>query len=166
MKNKEIDIHGVTPKQLILIIIFSLIFALSLSGCSSRKVAKSEVKEKTEVTQVDSTKTETKTETNNFLIDTTSTTEIEVTPIDNTKPIEINGKKYVNSRIKVKRVKNGVSITNEKKVSQIEQKAVKANSTAVKTVVAKETERKLDYSWWWLLFLIIPIAYLKYKKYI
>ena len=161
MKNKE-------TKSLICyagIAIIVVAFLMSATSCSTRKVNKSEVKEKTEVTQVDSSKTETKTETNNVLIDTTSTTEIEVTPIDNTKPIEINGKKYVNSRIKVKRVKNGVSITNEKKVAYIKQKAVKTNIVANKEATKKETERKPDYSWWWLI-VIIGVCYLIYRKYL
>ena len=162
MKYKETGVH---PKAMIFGLILSVILVLFLTSCSTRKVNKSEAKEKTEVTVVDSTKTETKTETNNVLIDTTSTTEIEVTPIDNTKPIIINGKSYTNVKFKTRKVKSGVSITNEKKASQIEQKAVKTNIVATKVDTKKETERKPDYSWWWLV-LIIGILIIIYRKYL
>lgn len=149
--------------KLIIIIWAVILTSLILCSCSTRKVNKSEVKEKTEVSVVDSSKTETKTETNNFLIDTTSTTEIEVTPIDNTKPIIINGKSYTNVKIKTRKVKNGVSITNEKKVAQIKQKAVKTNIVATKVDAKKETERKPDYSWWWIV-LIVGILIIIYRN--
>jgi hypothetical protein len=137
-----------------------------LVSCSTRKVNKTEVKETTEVKAIDTTKTVTNTQKFERSVDTSTVSEIEIVPIDITKPMVVNGKTYLNAILKRKVTKLNKVVELNEKTSQIESKGV---SNEVKRVIEKEvkqTERKSGFSWWWLLFLLIPIAYLKYKKYI
>ena len=143
-----------------------LILAITLVSCSTRKVNKTEVKETTEVKAIDTTKTVTNTQKFERSVDTSTVSEIEIVPIDITKPMVVNGKTYLNAILKRKVTKLNKVVELNEKTSQIESKGV---SNEVKRVIEKEvkqTERKSGFSWWWLLFLLIPIAYLKYKKYI
>jgi hypothetical protein len=143
-----------------------LILAITLVSCSTRKVSKTEVKETTEVKEIDTTKTVTNTQKFERSVDTSTVNEFEIVPVDITKPMVINGKSYLNAILKRKVTKLNKVVELNEKTSQIEQKGV---SNEVKRVIekeVKETERKSGVSWWWLLFLLIPIAYLKYKKYI
>jgi len=146
-----------------------LLLALTLISCSTRKVSKSETKEKESVNiqSVDSSKTVTVTDTNTKIVDNTETNEIEVTPIDNTKPMVVNGKSYSNGILKIKATKVNKVVDLNEKVSQIEQKAVKNESKLIreKTVKDKDTKRTSTSLWWLLLLLLIP-AYIFYKKYL
>jgi uncharacterized protein YcfL len=142
-----------------LILLFLITFLIV--GCGSRKVNKSVTKEETQISVLDTSKTETKTDTNTKVIDCTLTDEIEIIPIDNTKEIIVNNKSYKNVRIKYKKTKNNVTTNKVEKVAKKQQNAIKTKSKASIEVKQKETERNSNY--WWLL-LLIPI-YLLYRKY-
>lgn len=156
-------------------LVFILIFLLM--GCSTRKVNKSEVKEevKTEQTVKEEVKTDSNTNTN--IIDTSETTEIEIVPIDNSKPIEVNGKKYVNTRLKLSKRKNAITTNSNEKVSQIAKKEGKKTEQSNKQSKGKETTKPdapIVNTWknvWFILeltfylFLLIAIYYF-YKKYV
>jgi uncharacterized protein YcfL len=142
-----------------LILLFLITFLIV--GCGSRKVNKSVTKEETQIEILDTSKTETKTDTNTKVIDCTLTDEIEIIPIDNTKEIVVNGKTYKNVRLKSKKTKNNVTTNKVEKVAKKQQNAIKTKSKASIEVKQKETERNSNY--WWLL-LLIPI-YLLYRKY-
>jgi len=152
------------------LIILSAIF---LVGCSARKVQKSNVTETTkteaQAQTVDSSKTVTNVDSNVQVLDQSSTQQVTLQPIDNTKPMVVNGKSYFNAILKQSNVKNNVTTNQATKVAQTEQKAVKTQSKAVTQInrveSVKNTERS-GFNWWWLLLLLIPLGYLKYKKYI
>jgi hypothetical protein len=148
------------------LIILSLILSIFTTSCSTRKVAKSETKETTEVKSIDTTKKVTNTQKFERSVDTSTVSEIEIVPIDITKPMIINGKTYTNAILKRKVTKLNKVVEIDTKVAQIQQKGVNNSIVIDKTIKEKQTERKSGVSWWWLLFLLIPIAYLKYKKYI
>jgi len=149
---------------LLIAIIIGLISAIVLTSCGSRKVSKSETKE-TEKTEF---KTEAKTETtvtNNIkILDSSTTDEIEISPISDTLPMVVNGITYKNVKIRHKKTKNNISIAKDVKVQHNAQKSdlkvVKSN----RIIEVKQTERKESY--WWLLWflLLIPIWYYG-KKY-
>jgi len=141
-----------------------LILAITLVSCSTRKVAKSEVKETTEVKAIDTTKTVTNTETTKKSIDTSTINEIEIVPIDITKPITYNGKTVLNGILRLKTTKVNKVVEIDTKVSKNEQKGVSVGSKQVIEVKKKETERKSFLNCWWLL-LLIPI-YIVYRKYL
>ena len=139
--------------------------AFLLIGCASRKVNKSEVKEEVKTEQTVKEETTTNTETNTKIIDTSETTEIEIVPIDNSKPIEYNGHKVINGTLKLSKRKNAITTDKVEKVSQIAKKEVKAKSNKVVEVKQKQTEAKRPFSWWWII-LVVGVGYLIYKKFL
>lgn len=147
------------------LIILSLIFTIFGTSCASRKVNKSEVKEEIKTEQTVKEETTTNTNTNTTIVDTSETTEIEIVPIDITKPIEVNGKRYVNARLKLSKKKNAITTNSKEKVSQIAKKEVKAKSNKVVEVKQKQTEAKRPFSWWWII-LVVGVGYLIYKKFL
>lgn len=164
MKNKE---TGVKPKGLIYcftIAILVVAFLLSATSCASRKVNKTEVKETTEVKSIDTTKTVTNTETTIKSLDTSTINEIEIVPIDITKPITYNGKTVFNGVLRLKTTKVNKVVKIDEKTSQIESKGVSVGSKQVIEKEVKQTERKSVPMWWLLLLLLIPIYFI-YKKF-
>ena len=143
-----------------------LLLAITLVSCSTRKVSKSETKETTEVKAIDTTKTVTNTQKFERSVDTSTVNEFEIVPIDITKPMVVNGKTYTNAILKRKVTKVNKVVELNEKTSQIENKGVSNEAKGSFNYNGKEAERKSGFNWWWLLFLLIPIAYLKYKKYI
>ena len=153
-----------TNNFLLIAIVIGLITAIVLTSCGSRKVQKSETKE-TEKTEVKTEeKTETKLTDNTKIIDTSTTDEIEIIPIDNTLPITVNGKKYTNSRIKWKKVKNNISIAKDVKVQHNEQKSDSKTVKRDLIIERKVIDRKQSY-WWTLWFLLLIPAYYVWRKY-
>jgi membrane glycosyltransferase len=145
-------------------IVIALFFAIVLTSCGSRKVQKSETKE-TEKTEIKTEeKTETKLTDNTKIVDTSTTDEIEIVPVDNTLPFTINGKEYKNVKIRHKKSKNNISIVKDVKVQHNAQKSdlkvVKSN----RIIEVKQIERKNSY-WWLLWFLLLIPIYFLYKKY-
>jgi uncharacterized protein YcfL len=138
-----------------------LLSALLLIGCGTRKTSQTKNDVTTKEVVTDNSVIETKTDTNLKVTDCTSTDEIEIIPIDNTKEIIVNNKSYKNVRIKYKKTKNNVTTNKVEKVAKKQQNAIKIKSKASIEVKQKETERNSNY--WWLL-LLIPI-YLLYRKY-
>lgn len=147
------------------LIILSLIFTIFGTSCASRKVNKSEVTEETKTEQTVKEEVKTDSNTNTTIIDTSETTEIEIVPIDNTKPIEVNGKRYVNARLKLSKKKNAITTNSSEKVSQIAKKEGKTKYNKVVEVKQKQTEAKRPFNWWWII-LVIGVAYLIYKKFL
>jgi len=151
----------------ILVIIFFL-----LCSCGARKVSKSntEIKETTNATIkiVDSSKTVTTIDSNIKVTDLGTTEEITFEPVDNSKPIIVNGKSYLNVKLAIKKSKTNKVTTSGVKVSKSTQKSVKtdskANSSKSVKVEQKTTERKTNYYWLLWLLLLIPI-WLLWRKY-
>jgi hypothetical protein len=153
-----------------------LILALLLVSCGSRKVNKSIIEQdkKTETTTklVDTSKTTTKTTDNTKIIDSTSIDEIIIIPVDNTKSMTVNGKTYFNAILKHKKIKNNISIANDKKVSQIEQKGVNKNTKEkiIETnksntkIIEKKEVSPFKYLWWWLLIIAIVLTFIHIKN--
>lgn len=148
--------------------IIALVF---LTSCGSRRVQKSNTetvtKTEAQTTTVDSSKTIVNTDTNTKVIDCTDTDEITIQPLDNTKEMVVNGKKYFNSVLKHKKTKTNTNINTTQKVAKIEQKAVKIDSKAVSNSSTKVSTKDVDrsgFNWWWLLLLLIPLGFWYYLK--
>ena len=149
---------------ILIALILALLGAIFLTSCGSRKVQKSETKE-TEQTEIKTEeKTETKLTDNTKIIDTTTTDEIEIIPVDNNLPITVNGKKYTNSRIKWKKKKNNISIAKDVKVQHNAEKEGVVIVKKDKVIEVKQIERKQSY-WWLLWFLLLIPAYYVWRKY-
>jgi hypothetical protein len=141
--------------------------ALLLIGCSARKVNKTEAKENTEITQTVKEESKTDITENTEVIDTSTTDEIELIPIDNTQPIIYNGKKVYNAKIRHKKQKNNITTNKEKKVAKNENREVKTDIETNKKEFNKQTEKQSSFNWLWILFILflILLAWWKWKKY-
>lgn len=153
-----------TNNFLLIAIVIGLITAIVLTSCGSRKVQKSETKE-TEKTEIKTEeKTETKLTDNTKIVDTSTTDEIEIVPVDNSLPFTINGKEYKNVKIRHKKSKNNISINKDVKVQHKAQKEAVMMVKRNKIIEVKQIERKNRY-WWLLWFLLLIPTYFAYKKY-
>lgn len=141
--------------------LLAIIFLLT-SCASSRKVDKTTVKTETQTEVKATSENQTRAEITSVTIDTSTTYEIEIIPVDNSKPIIINNVEYKNAKIKHSKRKNNISINKVEKVSKNEQKAVEIKYKQSNEVSKKQTSR-FSLNFWWLL---IPIAcYLYYRRY-
>ncbi|MFM2204455.1 MAG: hypothetical protein RLZZ605_1419 [Bacteroidota bacterium] len=141
------------------------------SSCASRKVAKSNVTETTkteaQASTVDSSKTVITEDSNIEVVDQSSTHQLTLQPLDNSKPMVVNGKSYFNTILTQSKVKKNVTTNQSTKVAQIEQKAVKTQSKSVtqsKRVEAVKNTESEGFNWWWLLLLLIPLGFWYYLK--
>jgi lipopolysaccharide export LptBFGC system permease protein LptF len=156
--------HENENNLILVVIILALFFAIFLTSCGSRKVQKSETKE-TEKTEIKTeAKTETKLTDNTKIVDTSTTDEIEIIPVDNTLPFTVNGKEYKNVKIRHKKSKNNISIVKDVKVQHNAKKSGLVMVKRNKIIEVKQIERKESY-WWLLWFLILTPIYFGYKKY-
>jgi len=149
---------------LLIAIVIALITAIVLTSCGSRKVQKSETKE-TEKTEIKTeAKTETKLTDNTKIVDTSTTDEIEIIPVDNTLPFTVNGKEYKNVKIRHKKSKNNISIVKDVKVKHNAQKRYLKTDKRDLIIERKVIDRKQSY--WWLLWFLLSIpAYYLWRKY-
>lgn len=135
------------------------------SSCASRKVNKSNITEttKTEATTqtVDSSKTVTNADTNIKVVDCTDTDEVVIQPLDNTKEMVVNGRKYNNAILRHFKVKNNITTNQTNKVAQIEQKAVKTQSKVKSEATKKQRDFHSDKEGfsWTRLYIFITIAF-------
>lgn len=146
-----------------------ILASMFLISCGARKVNKEEkVEDKTTVEtvkQVDSTKEETKTEVKYDV----ETCEVEVVPIDSTKEFIVEGKKYFNARIKIKKKKDNTLYVKENKVSKTSQKQANKIIKETKKEKIKAIDKKSVISWqfylifWILILLLIIRLYQKFK---
>jgi hypothetical protein len=136
-----------------------------LVSCSTRKVAKTEAKETTEVKTIDTTKTVTNTQKFERSVDTSTVNEFEIVPIDITKPMVINGRSYSNAILKRKVTKLNKVVEIDTKVAEIESKGV---SNEVKQVIekkVKEAERKgMSLYWWLIIVACLVLVFLIYRN--
>lgn len=139
-----------------------IISVLTLISCGSRKVQKSEVKEETKETVTETKQNNVKIETNVKVID--SVNEITFEPIDNNKPIIVNGKSYTN--VKIKHDKKRTETTSKTVLTDKGTTTKRSKKQAVKQAKTKEIERKESLtSYWWLILVIGGIYYL-WNKYL
>ncbi len=139
-------------------------------SCASRKVDVDIKKKDSTTVQIIKEITTKKTDStsNNLVIDKSESDELIITPIDSTKEIVVNGKKYFNAILKYKKVRNNTYNTNKVKVSKIEDKAVKTNNrTSVQTknkTKKIETNNTIIYISLLLLFILLLIIGNRLRK--
>lgn len=135
---------------------FIFLFVL-LSSCGARKVA---IEKTDTVVKIDSISTIKKEEvivTQNNVIVNTDTDEMEITPIDSTKPVIIGEKKYFNAKIRYKKTKVAVVDTTKKQEIKKESQEVKLVKDKREKVFNKNVDKKesLTVFWWWLLIILL-----------
>jgi len=148
----------------LLVTLLALSLLVLLCSCSgTRKVQKSVVKESlsTEQSTTEKKDIETKTETQTVINDESN--EMEVIPLDITKPFLINGKSYFNAKVKLTHRKNKTEITAKETVKDLSKYETKAIIAVKKQTRVKDTEKKSN-PLLPLLWLLIPAGvYLIWK---
>jgi hypothetical protein len=149
--------------------------ALTLVSCSARKVQKSETEVKTEVTTTVKDTTSKVSETKKREQVFSFTDELEITPIDTTKAIEVvdsNGNKqtYFNAKIKRKQTQVNKSVDTETKVAENASKVGKTKAKQTVKQQTKQTDKEAvsfwSYLWIILLLILLVLIYRFYKKYV
>lgn len=144
-------------------ILFLFVF---LASCGSRKVT---VEKTDTVVKVDSTSAIKKDEvvvTQNNIVVNTDTDEMEITPIDSTKPVIIGEKKYFNAKIRYKKTKASVVDTTKKEEVKKEVQEVKVVKDKKEKVFKKHIDKKESRSvyWWWLLIILLALLFFYARK--
>ena len=155
-------------KMLILMLRYSVLFLfILLSSCGARKVA---VNKTDTVIKLDSTSTinkETISTQDNRINIVTDIDELEIIPIDTTKHIEIDGKKYKNVKLRYKKIKKVLSDTTKIKVSEKASVEVKLKKDTNSKTFKKDIDKKESFTvfWWWLLIILLVILFFyTYKR--
>lgn len=147
-----------------------ILVSLVLIGCASRKVDVDIKKKDSTTVQITKEITTKKTDStsNNLVIDKSESDELIITPIDSTKEIVVNGKKYFNAVLKYKKVRNNTYNNNKVKVSKIEDKTLKTNNrTSVKSknkTKKIETNNTILYLFFLIIFIILLIIGNRLRK--
>ena len=148
-------------KKLLILVI------LVLSSCAARKVNVDKVDSEAKTNVISETKQETTSIKDNNINITTDTDELEIVPIDTSKCIEVDGKKYNNVKLRYKKTKKVLVDNTKIKVSKkVLIKANEKKDVSVKTF-KKDIDKKANYSiyfWWLLILVLIAIGFYVYKK--
>ena len=140
---------------------YLLILLLLLTSCATRKVNKST--EEVKQTYVETTQNNIQTKENTVVKVIDSTDEICIEPIDTIKPMVIDGKSYLNVKIKHKKRKVNTDIVLDKTTSDTSVKNVVEKKEVVKDVKVIERKASLITQLWWLWLLILLFILYKFK---
>lgn len=140
---------------------YLLILLLLLTSCGTRKVNKS--KEETKQDKVETVQNNIQVKENAAVKVIDSTDEISIEPIDSIKPMVIDGKSYLNVKIKHKKRKVNTSIVLDKTTSDTSKKKTVEKTEVVKDDKVIERKTSLVTQLWWLWLLILLFILYKLK---
>lgn len=147
-------------KYLTLVLVLPLLFS-----CAARKVAVSKTQTQIHTDSVVVEKKDSVSVKQNAIVITDSSDEVEVTPIDTSKPVIIGETKYYNAKVKIRKNKIKLVDTSKIMVTQSAQK----QTTVIKDVKEKTFEKKIDKKANYLLYLwllLIPLVVYLVRKYL
>ena len=136
--------------------------SLLVFSCSTKKVAISKSVVKTKVDSVVVEKKDSVAFQQNAINIKEDIYEIEVVPIDNTKPIVIGGKEYFNAAVKIKNTKREVVDSTKIAVAVSDYKQTEVSKEESKETYEKSLDKKpslLNMAW----LLLIPIVILSIR---
>ena len=135
-----------------------LFLSLLLFSCSTKKVAitKSFVKTKTDSVVVE--KKESLAVTQNAISIKEDIDEIEVVPVDASKPIVIGGKEYFNAAVRIKKTKREVVDTTRAVVAQVENRTIEVRKEETRKELDKKVEKTSPTFIWVAIVLILVLA--------
>ena len=138
-----------------------ILVSLILFSCGTRRVNKSTEETKQDKVEVIQNNIQVKENVSVKVID--STDEICIEPIDSIKPMVIDGKSYLNVKIKHKKRKVNTSIVLDKTMSDTGTKKTIEKTEVVKDVKIIERKTSLITQLWWLWLLILLFILYKLK---
>ncbi|MFY8170566.1 MAG: hypothetical protein ACOVK2_05570 [Candidatus Fonsibacter sp.] len=140
---------------------YLLILLFLLTSCGTRKVNKST--EETKQDKVETVQNNIQVKENAAVKVIDSTDEISIEPIDSIKPMVIDGKSYLNVKIKHKKRKVNTSIVLDKTTSDTSKKKTVEKIEVVKDDKVIERKTSLVTQLWWLWLLILLFILYKLK---
>ena len=139
-------------KYLTLALVIPLLFS-----CAARKVAVTKTQTQTYTDSVVVEKKDSVSVKQNAIVITDSTEEIEVTPIDTSKPIIIGQTKYYNAKVKVKKARRRFVDSSTLVTTQATEKQLSVKKEVKSKEFDKKVDKKANYLFYlWLL--LIPFA--------
>ena len=147
-------------KHLTLILVSFLLFS-----CASRKVAINKTEIETHIDSIVVQKKDSVSVKQNAISVKEDINEIEVVPIDTTKPIIIGDKKYYNAIIRFKKIHRDIVDTSKTTVSKSIENNISVKKTIQSKVFEKEIDKKANY-FIYLWLLLIPLSLWLVNKYI
>lgn len=140
-------------KHLTLILLSFLLFS-----CASRKV----MVNKTQVeTHIDSTVVEKKDSVSvqqNAISVKEDIDEVEIVPIDTTKPLVIDGKQYHNAKVRLKKTRRHVVDTSKVTVSKSIENKISIKKDVKSKGFKKKVDKKANYSLFlWIIFILLVL---------
>jgi hypothetical protein len=144
----------------------TLVFlSLILFSCVTRKAAISKSYVESRVDSVVSEKKDSVSVQNNGISVEETTDEIEIVPIDTSKPIIVGGKEYFNASVKIKKTHKKSLDTSKVTVSKSSDNQIKFTKSESKDTFIKTVDKKPSYfNLWWLL--LIPLVIWAVKRFI
>jgi len=149
-------------KKILLVVVLLL-----LVSCAARKVNVDKVDAVIKTDSTSITKQEVITNQDNHVSIITNTDELEIVPIDTSKCIEVDGKKYHNVKLRYIKTKKVLVDTTKIKVSEKASIEVKIKKEGKIRSFKKEVDKKANYAiyfWWLLILLLIALGFYTYKK--
>lgn len=140
-------------------VIALLIASSILYSCASRKVTASKVEVDKRMDSVYVERKDSVSIQQNSIKIKEESNEIEVTPIDTTKPIIIGETKYYNAKLRIRKGKK--TLVDSSKVTSIksQEKLIDVNKQERTIAKDKKVDKKPDYSWVLWVLAILAIAY-------
>lgn len=144
----------------------TLIFlSVLLVSCVTRKVAISKSQVETKVDSVVVEKKDSVAVQQNAISIKEDIEEVEIVPLDTTKPMVIGGKEYKNATVKIKKKKKEVVDTTKTVVVKSEQKQTEVKKEEKKKEFVKSVDKRPSYfNLWWLL--LIPLGVWLVRRYL
>ena len=139
--------------------------SISIFSCASRKVDISKTQVETKIDSVSVKKKDSVSVQQNAISIKEDIDEIEVVPIDTTKPIIIGDKKYYNATIRIKKTKREIVDTSKTTVSKSSEDKVSVKKDIKSKTFAKKVDKKSNY-FIFLWLLLIPLFAWLVKKFI
>ena len=140
---------------------FILILAILsvVYSCAPRKVSVTKTETEKKIDSVYSEKKDSVVVQQNAIQVKEESSEIEITPIDTSKPVIIGETKYYNAKISIKKKKKDVVDSTKTTINKSESKDISVKKKEFVSVKEKKSDKKFDYSIFFWIVLFLAAAY-------
>jgi hypothetical protein len=146
-------------KYLALVLVIPLLFS-----CAARKVAVTKTQNKTYTDSVSVERKDSVSVKQNAIVIKETTGEIEITPVDTSKPVIIGDTKYYNAIIRFKKKQTHIVDSSRTVTAQSSTKDVRIKVSSETKSFDKKVDKKTNY-WGYLWLLLIPFTWYILRKY-
>jgi hypothetical protein len=146
-------------KYLALVLVISILFS-----CAARKVAVTKTQTKTYTDSVSVEKKDSVSVKQNAIVIKETTGEIEITPVDTSKPVIIGDTKYYNAIIRFKKKQTHIVDSSRIETIKTSIKDVRIKVGSETKLFDKKIEKKTNY-FGYLLILLIPLTWYILRRY-